>query len=71
MAKSAIDIMASNGDDPEEAAKGAVALLKKRTAGRGGVIVLNAGGSVGIAFNTPGMSRAYITSSTKGPIAAV
>ena len=71
MAKSVIDIMASNGDDPEEAAKGAIALLKKRTAGQGGVIVLNAGGSVGIAFNTPRMSRAYITSSTKGPIAAV
>ncbi len=71
MAKSAVDFLASNGDDPEEAAKRAIALLKNRTGGQGGVIVLNAGGRVGFAFNTPGMSRAYITSSTKGPIAAV
>jgi beta-aspartyl-peptidase (threonine type) len=71
MAKSVIDLMRSNGDDPEPAAKEAIALLKKRTGGQGGVIVLNASGGVGIAFNTPRMSRAFITSSSTGPIAAV
>ncbi len=71
MAKSVIDMMRSNGDDPEQAAKDAIALLKKRTGGEGGVIVLNASGGVGTAFNTPRMARAFITSSIKGPIAAV
>jgi beta-aspartyl-peptidase (threonine type) len=71
LAKSVIDMMRSGGGDPEQAARGAVALLKKKTGGRGGVIVLNAVGNVGIAFNTPRMARAYITTSTKGPIAAV
>jgi beta-aspartyl-peptidase (threonine type) len=71
MAKSVIDMMQSNGDDPERAAKDAIAVLKKKTGGRGGVIVLGASGGVGIAFNTPRMARAYITSSIKGPIAAV
>ena len=71
MAKSVIDMMQSNGDDPERAAKDAIAALKKRTGGQGGVIVLGASGGVGIAFNTPRMARAYITSSIKGPIAAV
>jgi beta-aspartyl-peptidase (threonine type) len=71
MAKNVIDMMQSNGDDPEQAAKEAIALLKKRTGGQGGVIVLSASGGVGIAFNTPRMARAYITSSIKGPIAAV
>jgi len=71
MAKSLIDMLRVNGDDPEQAAKDAIALLKKRTGGHGGVIVLNAGGRVGIAYNTPRMARAYITSSARGPIAAV
>jgi len=71
MAKSVIDMMQSNGDDPERAAKAAIAALKKRTGGHGGVVVLGASGGVGIAFNTPRMARAYITSSIKGPIAAV
>jgi beta-aspartyl-peptidase (threonine type) len=71
MAKSVIEIMQSNGDDPERAAKDAIAVLKKKTGGQGGVIVLSASGGVGIAFNTPRMARAFITSSIKGPIAAV
>ena len=71
MAKSVIDMMQSNGNDPERAAKDAIAALKKRTGGQGGVIVLGASGGVGIAFNEPRMARAYITSSIKGPIAAV
>jgi beta-aspartyl-peptidase (threonine type) len=71
MAKSVIEMMRSNGDDPEQAAKDAIALLKKRTGGHGGVIVLNSAGRVGFAFNTPRMARAFITSSSKGPIAAV
>ena len=71
MAKSVIGMMQSNGHDPERAAKDAIAVLKKRTGERGGVIVLSASGAVGVAFNTPRMARAFITSSIKGPIAAV
>ncbi len=71
LAKSVLDIMHANGGDPESAAKDAVALLKKRTGGHGGVIVLNAAGNVGIGFNTPRMCRAFITSTARGPIAAV
>jgi len=71
LAKSVIDMMLSNGGDPEQAAKNAVGLLKKRTGGDGGVIALNPAGRVGIAYNTRRMARAYITSSIKAPIAAV
>ena len=71
MARRVIEMMQSNGDDPERAAKDAIAVLKKRTGGEGGVIVLSVSGGVGIAFNTPRMARAFITSSIKGPIAAV
>jgi beta-aspartyl-peptidase (threonine type) len=71
MAKNVIDLMRSNGNDPERAAREAVALLKERTGGHGGVIVLNTAGSVGIAFNTPRMSRAFITSASRKPFAAV
>ncbi|HTY60376.1 MAG TPA: isoaspartyl peptidase/L-asparaginase [Bacteroidota bacterium] len=71
MAKSVLEIMHANGNDPEAAAKEAVALLKKRTGGHGGIIVVNSAGAVGIGFNTPRMCRAYMTSSTRAPIAAV
>jgi beta-aspartyl-peptidase (threonine type) len=71
MARRVIEMMQSNGNDPERAAKDAIAVLKKRTGGEGGLIVLSASGGVGIAYNTPRMARAFITSSIKGPIAAV
>jgi beta-aspartyl-peptidase (threonine type) len=71
MAKSVIDMMRSTGVDPEKAAQDALAFLKKRTGGHGGIIAMNTAGAVGIAFNTPKMSRAYVTSTMKGPIAAV
>ena len=71
LAKSVIDRLAVRPGDPQSAAEDAIALLKKRTGGEGGVIALSASGAVAVAYNTPHMARAYITSSMKSPFASV
>ncbi|MBS4029582.1 MAG: isoaspartyl peptidase/L-asparaginase [Ignavibacteriales bacterium] len=71
MAKTVIDIMEQNGGDPEDAAKKGITILDKKAAGFGGVIVLNKKGHIGIAYNTPRMARAYITSAMKNPVIEV
>lgn len=71
MAKSVIDIMARNGEDPEAATRDGIALLKKKVAGYGGVIAVSRSGKIGLSYNTPRMAHAYITSSMKSPVVAV
>ena len=71
LAKSVVDAIARDEGDPEAAAKEGITLLKRKTAGYGGVITVSRTGDVGIAYNTSRMARAYITSSMKSPIAAV
>jgi len=66
-----VDFMRAEGGNPELAAKKGVALLKNRTGGEGGVIVINPQGEPGIAFNTKRMPRAYMNSSLKNPVVAV
>ena len=58
-------------DDGLDAAERGVELLKSKADGYGGVIVLNARGECSIAFNTPKMARAYMTSQMKEPFVAV
>jgi len=71
LAKSVVDFMRSHGPNAEAAAKDAIALLKKRTGGEGGVIVLNSSGEAGMAFSTKRMPRAYMNASLKTPAVAV
>jgi beta-aspartyl-peptidase (threonine type) len=65
LAKMANDAVAS-GKFPQAAADDAVALLTKRTTGRGGLIILDRKGQVGIAFSTPHMAYAYRTVNSSG-----
>lgn len=48
------------GKDPMHAAMMAVELLKKRTGGEGGLILLDPFGRIGYAYNTPAMSLAFV-----------
>ncbi|MEW6510368.1 MAG: isoaspartyl peptidase/L-asparaginase [Bacteroidota bacterium] len=67
MAKSVIDLMSRNGEDPEGAAREGIALLASHGRGKGGIIVVSRAGTIGVAFNTPRMARGYMTSSIKSP----
>jgi beta-aspartyl-peptidase (threonine type) len=58
LARRAVELL-EGGLAPQQAAERAVALLGERVAGQGGVIVLDAGGHVGAAFNTPRMAFDY------------
>ncbi len=71
LAKTVIDIMEANGGDPQKAAKQGIDLMKRKVDGYGGVIVLNHQGNIGVAYNTPYMARAYMTSEMREPFIAV
>jgi len=60
MAKAANDSVAA-GKDAQAAADALIALLMKRTGGRGGLIVLDRQGRPGFAFSTGDMAYAYRT----------
>jgi beta-aspartyl-peptidase (threonine type) len=60
MAKSALDFLKSSGD-PQVAAYQAVTLLTQKTAGAGGVIIIDQIGRVGYAHNTERMPVCLIT----------
>lgn len=52
------------GKDPMHAATMAVKVLKKRTGGEGGLVLLDPFGRVGYAYNTPAMSLAFLVGET-------
>jgi beta-aspartyl-peptidase (threonine type) len=58
LAKTANDFVAA-GKSPQTAADDAVALLMRRTGGRGGLIILDSQGRPGFAFSTQDMAYAY------------
>lgn len=60
LAKFAADQVAA-GRHPQETAEAAIAKLSTRLSGRGGIILLDAQGRMGLAHNTPGMAWAYRT----------
>jgi beta-aspartyl-peptidase (threonine type) len=60
LAKTANDYVAA-GKSPQAAADDSVALLMRRTGGRGGLIILDAQGRPGFAFSTKDMVYAYRT----------
>lgn len=70
MAQRAVDLVGS-GRPPRDAASRAIALLKERTGGRGGIILVAPDGTLGFAFNTPHMAHAYLTDRLKDPVVGV
>ena len=70
MAKTVIDIMERNGEDPENAVREGIKILERKVDGLGGIISLNTKGGVGIAYNTPRMARAFMNSKMKTPVVA-
>jgi beta-aspartyl-peptidase (threonine type) len=71
MAKTVIDLMDHNGGDPEQAALAGLKILVRKTDSYAGIIAINNEGRIGIAFNTPRMARAYMTSEMKSPVVAI
>ena len=55
----------------QKAAEQSVKMLEKKINGRGGVIVLDRKGNVGIFYNTPKMARAYMKEKSDAPISSV
>jgi len=68
MSKLANDLVAS-GKSPQQAADAALEALRRRTAGRGGLIVLDRHGRVGFGFSTNNLVRGFRTS--RQPVAVV
>ena len=60
ISKTVCDLM-GRGMTAQEAADAAIAILAERTTGKGGVIVLDRWGCVGIAHNTPYIAHAVVT----------
>jgi len=63
LTRTAIELL-RDGRDPTQAARVAVNFLQKRTGGEGGVILIDALGRVGYAYNTPAMSVAFLAGDT-------
>ncbi len=60
ISKTACDYL-GRGMTAQEAAEAAIDLLSERTGGRGGLIVLDRHGGIGIAHCTPCLAHAYVT----------
>jgi L-asparaginase / beta-aspartyl-peptidase len=71
MAKTVIDLMASNGGDADRAVRDALRLLEKKVGGFGGAIVVRPDGLVASGFNTPRMVTARMTSAMKSPVVTI
>jgi beta-aspartyl-peptidase (threonine type) len=71
MAKTVVDLMDRNGRDPAKAVQEGLKILVRKTDGFGGVIALNKDGDVGIAYNTPRMARAFMSSDRAAPLVQV
>jgi beta-aspartyl-peptidase (threonine type) len=54
-----------------EAAQAAVAQLQARVGGLAGVIVVDAQGKIGYAFNTPRLARAYLSEGMSEPVVGI
>ncbi len=66
LARSTVDRLAA-GMDPVDAAQEAIADLFRKTQGEGGLILVDAQGRPGYAFNTPAMSCATVDAATGTP----
>ena len=71
LAKTVVDLMDRNGNDPALAVRDGLKILVRKADGMGGIIALNNAGRAGIAFNTPRMARGYMNSEMKTPVVQV
>ena len=55
----------------QKAAEESIKMLERKIKGRGGVIVLDKNGKIGISYNTPKMARAYMTEKMDVPTSSV
>ncbi|MCS6927224.1 MAG: isoaspartyl peptidase/L-asparaginase family protein [Candidatus Binatia bacterium] len=63
LTRTAVDYL-RDGRDPTRAAQAALTLLHRRTHGEAGIVLLDALGRVGYAYNTPAMSLAFLSGDT-------
>jgi L-asparaginase / beta-aspartyl-peptidase len=63
MTRTAVELL-RDGRDPTQAAQQVVDLLRQRTGGEGGIILIDSLGRVGCAYNTPAMSVAFLSGDT-------
>ena len=63
LTRTAIELL-RDGRGPTQAAQVAVELLRKRTGGEAGVVLIDPLGRVGYAYNTPAMSVAFLSGDT-------
>lgn len=70
IAKRAADIVAS-GVAARDAADATIAILKAKATGEGGLIVVDSLGNVGFAWNSEGMSYAYMHEHLAEPVAGI
>jgi beta-aspartyl-peptidase (threonine type) len=70
MAKLANDLVAA-GQSPQSAAEQCVALLGRRTTGKGGLIIVDRAGRIGAAYSTHNLVHAFMTSQQSEPTAIV
>jgi beta-aspartyl-peptidase (threonine type) len=63
MTRTAVELL-HDGRDPTQAAQIVVELLRKRTGGEGGIILVDSLGRIGYAYNTPAMSVAFLSGDT-------
>jgi beta-aspartyl-peptidase (threonine type) len=71
MAKTVVDLMEVHSREVSRAVRDALHLLERRIEGYGGIIALNCEGHVAVAYNTPRMARAYLTSDMAAPFVGV
>lgn len=71
MAKTVMDIMERNGNDPQKGVEEGIRILERKVDGYGGLIAINREGQIGIAYNTSRMARGYINSTMNQPWIAV
>ena len=71
MAKSVVDLMERNGNNPSKATHDGIRMLERKADGYGGVIAMNTEGEIGIAYNTPRMARGFMHSELREPWVAV
>jgi beta-aspartyl-peptidase (threonine type) len=71
MAKTVVDLMDFHAGDVARAVRDALRILERKIDGYGGIIALNRLGQVAVAYNTPRMARAYLTSDMAAPYVGV
>lgn len=61
----------AQGQSASQAARGVVELLGKKTEGKGGLIIIDQSGRIGLAHNSQHMAHAYMTAELAEPVAGI